>query len=343
MSERLNILITGGAGFIGSELAHQAVEEGFNVTVVDNLLNGRRENLEDLIGERLRLVVGDIRDTALMKSLMHGVEAVYHLACLCLRHSIHSPQENHEINASATLQLLAIARQAEVKRFVYTSSAEVYGSACAGALTEENALRPTNVYGAAKLAAESYARAYHVCYGLPAVILRLFNVYGPRCHHEGDCGEVIPKFLLRALAGKPLIVFGDGNQTRDFNYVSDTARAILKAGTFEQALGQTLNIGCGRETSINDLAKIIVDVVGNPHVEIRHDCPRPGDIARMCGNGDKAREILDCSPRVPLPEGLGKLKEWYLSHPSSLDSLLEEDVVHNWIREKIRKAASSRL
>ena len=224
------VMITGGAGFIGSELAHQAVEEGFRVEVVDNLINGRREYLADLPDDRCRLSVADVRDSDQMRELMQGCDVVYHLACLCVRHSIHEPFENHDVNATGTIRMLEAARDVGVPRFVYTSSAEVYGAACSGPVREDNEMAPTNAYAAAKLGAESYVRAYNISYGMPTVVLRLFNTFGPREHHEGDCGEVIPKFLLRALAGKPLVVFGDGTQTRDFNFVSDTAGAILAAG-----------------------------------------------------------------------------------------------------------------
>jgi UDP-glucose 4-epimerase len=283
--------------------------------------------------------VADVRDTERMRVLMQGCEVVYHLACLCLRHSIHSPVENHEVNATGTMSMLCAARDVGPRSFVYTSTAEVYGSACGGRAAEDGELSPTNVYGAAKLGAESYARAFHVTYGLPTVVLRLFNTFGPRCHHEGDCGEVIPKFLLRALAGKALVVFGDGTQTRDFNYVSDTARAILSAGMREDAIGQVMNVGSGRETSVNELARAVVDVVGNPAVEIIHDDPRPADIARMCADGSRARAVLDYVPEVPLSEGLERLKEWYVRGRVGFEGLLSEECVHNWDGEELMATA----
>lgn len=330
------VLITGGAGFVGSELVRQAVAKGWKITVVDNLRNGRREYLDGLPADQVELVVADIRDIPQMRTLMSGVDIVYHLACLCVRHSIHSPQENHDVNATGTIQLLGLAKELGIKRFVYTSSAEVYGSACTGAVTEENALKPTNPYGAAKLAAESYAQAYFICYRVPTVVLRLFNVYGPRCHQEGDCGEVIPKFLLRSMAGRSIVVFGDGNQTRDFNFVEDSARAILTAGIRDEAIGQIINIGSGIETSVNHLARTIKEVVGNQEVPITHDNPRPGDIARMYADGTKARKLLGYSPKITLREGLLRLKEWYSERAQFLDDLLATEVVHNWELDQIQ-------
>jgi UDP-glucose 4-epimerase len=332
-------MITGGAGFIGSEMAHQAVEQGLRVEVVDNLVNGRRENLQDLDADACRLHVVDVRDTERVRDLMKGCDVVYHLACLCLRHSIHEPRENHEVNASGTMSMVIAAREAGVPCFVYTSTAEVYGSACHGPVKEENELAPTNPYGAAKLGAESYVRAFNVSYGLPAVVLRLFNTYGPRCHHEGDCGEVIPKFLLRAMAGQPLVVFGDGTQTRDFNFVADTARAILSAGMHPEAIGRVINIGSGRETSINELAEVVREVVGKPRLEIIHDAPRPADIARMGADGGRAREILGYTPEIPLADGLSRLRDWYVQTGASFEGLLAEECVHNWDSEELMATA----
>jgi UDP-glucose 4-epimerase len=330
------VMITGGAGFIGSELARQAIAHGHRVEVVDNLLNGRKENLAGLPPDLCRLTVADVRDAARMKEVMEGCDVVYHLACLCVRNSIHDPLENHDVNATGAIRVLQAAREVGVEAFVFTSSAEVYGSACRGPVREENELAPTNVYGGAKMAAEGYARAYNVCYGVPTIILRLFNTFGPRCHHEGDCGEVIPKFLLRAMAGKPLVVFGDGHQTRDFNYVEDTARAILTAGLCKDAIGQVMNVGSGRETSVNEIARAVIEVVGNSSIEVVHDAPRPADIARMCADGSRARAILGYAPEVSLKVGLTRLMEWYEENGISADGLLTEEVVHNWDGEELK-------
>ena len=275
------VLITGGAGFIGSELVRQASGKGAVVTVVDNLVNGKRENLAGLLDDQVQLAQSDIRNGEQMAGLLHDVEIVYHLACLGVRHSIHSPIENHEVNATATLNLLSAAKSCGVKRFVYVSSSEVYGTARWAPMTEDHPTFPMTVYGAAKLAGECYTRAFHRTYGYPTVVVRPFNSYGPRCHHEGDSGEVIPKFLLRCLLSKPMVVFGDGAQTRDFTYVSDTARGILMAGLIEECVGETINLGSGREISINDLGKEVAVAAGRPDASIVYDLPRPGDVLRL--------------------------------------------------------------
>jgi UDP-glucose 4-epimerase len=326
----LNVVVTGGAGFIGSELSHQLVAEGARVIVVDNLVNGRAENLADLPGERCRLERVDIRDDVRIAALLAGVDVVFHLACLGVRHSIHAPFENHDVNATGTLKLLEHARSVGVGRFVYVSSSEVYGTARQVPMTEEHPPFPMTVYGAGKLAGECYARAYHRTYGYPTVVLRPFNAYGPRCHHEGDSGEVIPKFVLRCLAGRPMVVFGDGTQTRDFTYVSDTARGIRLAGMAEGAVGETLNLGSGFELSINALAAEVAAALNRPEAAVVHEVPRPGDVLRLFADSTRADRLLGFRPAVSLREGLGRLRDWYLSQGVSIETLLERDVVRNW-------------
>jgi UDP-glucose 4-epimerase len=324
------VLITGGAGFIGAELTRQICGMGGSVLVVDNLINGKRRNLIDIAGDRVRLEVADIRDAERMQDLLQGLDVVFHLACLGVRHSIHSPDENHQINATATLMLLSAARAAGVKRFVYVSSSEVYGTAQWVPMTEQHPTLPMTVYGASKLAGECYTRAFYRTYGFPTVIVRPFNTYGPQCHHEGDSGEVIPKFLLRCLTRHPMIIFGDGIQTRDFTYVSDTARGILMAGLTDHAVGETINLGSGHEIAINDLAHEVAAAAERPDtLVVRYDA-RPGDVLRLCADTTKARELLSFEPRVTLREGLIKLKQWYLALPQTPEMMVQEEVLHNW-------------
>src|SRR4030095_9667698 len=233
---------------------------------------------------RVTLLEYDIRDVSAYAPILRDAEVVYHLACLGVRHSVHSPLENHDVNATGTLRLLEASRTSGVPKFVYVSSSEVYGTAQRVPMTEDHPTFPNTVYGGSKLAGEAYARAYHRTYGFPTVVIRPFNTYGPRSHHEGDSGEVIPKFLLRCLAQRPMVIFGDGIQTRDFTYVSDTARGILLAGTHVEAIGRTINLGSGQEVSINDLAGEVARVVGTPDAAVHHDVPRPGDVRRLCAD-----------------------------------------------------------
>jgi UDP-glucose 4-epimerase len=322
-------VVTGGAGFVGSALVERLVADGERVVVIDNLANGKRDNLAHIPAERVRLVVADVRDPARFRSELSAAHTVYHLACLGLRHSLHAPRENHEVNATGTLNLLEAARAAGVLRFVHVSSSEVYGSAQTMPMTEDHPARPATVYGAAKLAGETYARAFHVSQGLPVAVLRPFNAYGPRCHHEGDAGEVIPKFMLRALAGAPLIVFGDGTQTRDFTFVGDTAAGIAAAGRSDAVVGETLNLGSGAAIGILDLARLIGRVTGRA-VRVLHDAPRPGDVAALCADAGRARRVIGFAPQVPLDEGLRRLLAWYNGLGVPPLALLAAEHARNW-------------
>jgi UDP-glucose 4-epimerase len=331
------VLVTGGAGFVGSELVRQLCQAQAEVVVVDNLVNGRRENLAGLPGDQVQLEVADIRDDVRIAQLMSGVDIVYHLACLCLRHSLHSPLENHEVNATGTLKVLTAARAAGVRRFVYVSTGEVYGVGRWMPITEDHPNEPTNIYGAAKLAGEAYTRAFYATYRFPSVVVRMFNNYGPRCHHEGDCGEVIPRFLLRCMAGHPMVIFGDGTQTRDFNYVGDMARGVLMAGLVDEAVGQTFNLGSGKDISINQLVIEVTKVVGRPQPDVIYDPPRPADIMQLRADATRARKILGFEPKVSLQEGLRSLKDWYDRLGKSAESLLRQEIVHNWDKKELAK------
>lgn len=326
----MRCMVTGGAGFIGSELVRQLAARGAEVTVVDNLVNGKRENLEGLLSHTVHLVVADIRDREAMLALMENVDILFHLACLGVRHSLHSPMENHEVNATATLRLLEWARARKVGKFVYVSTSEVYGTARRVPMGEDHPTFPHTVYGASKLAGDCYARAYFATYHYPTVIVRPFNTYGPCCHHEGDSGEVIPKFVLRTMAGRPMVVFGDGTQTRDFTYVEDTARGILLAGLCDQAVGETLNLGSGKDIAIKDLAAKVAACFGQDRPQIVYENPRPGDVHRLCAETARARDLLDFEVRVSLEEGLRKLRAWYESRGHSPEELLKQEIVRNW-------------
>lgn len=331
MSERAEtVLVTGGAGFIGSELVRQLIARRLRVIVVDNLVNGRRENLPEAAVDACELVVADIRDRARADPLLRRVSRVFHLACLGVRQSIHSPILNHAVNATATLELLVAARAAAVDRFVYVSSSEVYGAARWAPMSEEHPTFPTTVYGVSKLAGESYTRAFNVTYGYPTVVVRPFNAYGPRCHHEGDSGEVIPKFMLRGLANRPMVIFGDGTQTRDFTFVADTARGIVLAGLSDQAVGCTVNIGSGQELSIRALAEEMRSAIGVEATRVEFAPPRPGDVPRLCADTGRARALFGFEPTVPLQEGLRRLREWYAACGIPPSQLLEAEWERNW-------------
>ena len=332
---RTSTVVTGGAGFIGSELVRQLIAAGSPVVVIDNLVNGKRENLAGVNG-RITLLEYDIRDVSAYAPILREADVVYHLACLGVRHSVHSPLDNHDVNATGTLQLLEASRAAGVPKFVYVSSSEVYGTAQRVPMTEDHPTFPSTVYGGSKLAGEAYTRAYHRTYGFPTVVVRPFNTYGPRCHHEGDSGEVIPKFMLRCLADRPMVIFGDGTQTRDFTYVSDSARGIILAGSTAEAVGRTLNLGSGCELSINDLARTVAEITERPAAEVVHDEARPGDVLRLYADMSQARSLLGYEPQVPLEQGLAMLLDWYRSRNVSPEQLLRDEVVRNWDVNPVR-------
>lgn len=330
MSESGRALVTGGAGFIGSELVAQLVASGWEVFVLDNLATGRWENLDSCPLPAKRKITGDVCDKALLARLMAGVDTVFHLACRGVRFSLHSPQETHEVNATGTLAALDAARRAAIRRFVQVSSSEVYGAVIDPPMREDGPTSPSTVYGASKLAGEAYARAYHRCFDLPVTIVRPFNSFGPRAHHEGDAGEVIPKFVLRALAGQTLTLFGDGQQTRDFCYVSDTARGIVLAATVDKALGETINLGSGSERSIRDVAQRVLAAIGRDPASVRFDAARPGDLPRLCAATEKAQRLLDFRPTVAFDEGLSRLIAWYGRDAELAEKRLRQEIVRNW-------------
>lgn len=322
-------LVTGGAGFIGSELVHQLAEE-HKVIVLDNMVNGKEDNLIGL-GSRIELEVGDIRNLDLVTKLLKNVEGVFHLACMGVRHSIYAPYENHEVNAQGTLNLLIHSKEAGIKRFIHVSTSEVYGTARSVPMTELHPTFPSTVYGASKLAGECYARAFYDTYRFPSVIVRPFNTYGPRSHHEGDSGEVIPKFMLRAMTDQPMIIFGDGTQKRDFTFVSDTARGILLAGLNDNSIGQTINLGAGKEISIRSLAEKICRLIGKSVEEsIEYDMPRPGDTLRLCADISLAKSLLGFQSNVSFEQGLIALRDWYVSSDKTPATLLSKEQIYNW-------------
>jgi UDP-glucose 4-epimerase len=327
---RDSVLVTGGAGFVGSELVAQLVNAGRHVLVLDNLATGRRENLAGLDPQSVEFIHGDIRDSALLADLLPRVHTVFHLACLGVRHSLRAPRENHDVNATGTLTLLEAARAAGVGRFVHVSTSEVYGPAQRAPMAEDHPLEPATVYGASKLAGEAYARAAFLTWGFPVVIVRPFNAFGPRSHHEGECGEVIPRFLLRALAGRPVVVFGDGGQTRDFTFVEDTARGVRLAGEGDAALGGTFNLGSGRELRIGELPAMIAHASGIAVPPIQYQAPRPGDVRRLVADAARAHSVLGFAPRVSFEEGVDRLVAWVRAQGLSPEALLEQESVRSW-------------
>jgi UDP-glucose 4-epimerase len=323
------ILVTGGAGFIGSHLVD--VLRGVKIRVLDDFSTGSRANLDGHTGSDLECIQGDIRDPLLVDRAMRDVDIVFHLACRGVRHSIGNPKESHDVNASGTLELLRAARTHRVKRFIHVSSSEVYGTARQAPMDENHTCFPETVYGAAKLAGEAYARAYFRTYGLPVVIVRPFNNFGPRSHFEGESGEVIPRFCVWALNGKAPVIFGDGSQTRDFLYVEDTAHWLRKISESDQAIGQTINLGSGVEVSVRQLAEVIYELAGRTDILPRYTEKRPGDVERLIANTGLAQSLFGFCPRISLRDGIGRLLTSLKQKSEVPASFLADMQERNWV------------
>jgi UDP-glucose 4-epimerase len=324
------VLITGGAGFIGSHLTDHLLKFGRKVTVLDNFSSGRPENLADAQGSGdLRIVEGSVLDGSCVARALDGCEEVYHLAVQCVRRSLADPVENHEVNATGTLMMLEAARRAGVRRFIYCSSSEVYGNCGADWMTEDTTCAPVTVYGAAKLAGEHYANAYWQTYGLPTIVVRPFNAYGPRAHETGKLAEVIPRFAIRVLNGLAPVIFGNGQNGRDFTYVTDTARGIVLAGQCDTLIGRAVNIACGRMVTVAQTADMIADVCGRPDLRPIFVDPRPGDVLTLQADTRRAQEVLDFRPELDFENGLRRYISWFRARHNDVSALLEDDV-RNW-------------
>jgi UDP-glucose 4-epimerase len=325
------VLVTGGAGFIGSHLVDYLIAQGHAVNVLDDFSTGTRDNLEgaDDTG-LLRTVAGSVLDTADVRAALRDCDVVYHLAVKSVRHSLGHPIENHAVNASGTLNVLEMSRQAGVRRFVYCSSSEVYGNAPDSIMREDTTLCcPVTVYGGSKLAGEHYTSAYYRTYGLPTVIVRPFNAYGPRSHTHGESGEVIPRFFARLLRGLPPLVFGDGQQTRDFTYVSDSAGGIARAAQVDSAIGQIINIARGEPVAIAELAQLIAHIVGSPFGAMFAEA-RPGDVRALWGDVSRCRDLLGFSAQVGLHEGLLRYFAWLRGEVRRNPGILADVSERNW-------------
>ncbi|MCC4908035.1 NAD-dependent epimerase/dehydratase family protein [Microbacterium sp. cx-59] len=326
------VLVTGGAGFIGSHLVDALLDTDVaEVRVVDNFATGSRANLASALRDpRVHLAEHDARDQVAMARAVAGADVVFHLACLGVRHSLHDPRENHDVNATMTLDLLELARHRGVGRFVHVSSSEVYGSAQYAPMDEGHPTFPETVYGGAKLAGEAYARAAFRTHGFPVTVVRPFNAYGPRSHFEGDSGEVLPRTIVRVLAGEPPIVYGDGEQSRDFTHVTDTARAIIALAESDESIGLTVNVGSGSDVTINRLADIVRAAAGREDLAVLRLDPRPGDVRRLLAESSLLGRLTDFAPRVPFDEGVRDLLAHMRASESSPAEMLSQVAERNW-------------
>lgn len=319
------VLVTGGAGFVGGHLVDLLARHN-SVTVLDDFSVGSREDLGTT--GPVRIIHADVSERSGVVAAMREADVVFHLAAVCLRVSLGDPTRNHAVNDTGSLHVLLAARDAGVERFVYVSSSEVYGSARWIPMDEDHPTLPTTPYGASKLAGEAMTFSFYHSYGLPAVVVRPFNIYGPRSHVTGPSGEVIPRFVQRALAGEPMVVFGNGLQTRDFTWVGDTVRGIVLAAECDQLVGDCVNIARGEEISLLALAQLINMLAGST-APIVHDASRPGDVRRQRANVERARDLLEFDAEVGIEEGLGRYIDWVKAQPASVSGPKREEE-RNW-------------
>jgi len=309
-----NVLVTGGAGFIGSHLVWTLLERGDVVRVLDNFSTGRRENLEYLRdytrSGRLDVLEGDLRDPARVREAVRDMEVIFHQAAFVSPpKSMADPQTCFEVNVQGTNTLLEAARQAGIRRVLLASSAAVYGEAEIFPLTEDILARPLSPYAASKHSNEIYADLYTRVFGLEVAVLRYFNVYGPRQSLDSEYAAAIPIFLLQFIAGQPVTVYGDGKQTRDLIYVADVVQANLLAAEHPEAAGQVINICTGREASLLDLLAVLKTLFPVSPEPV-FDQPRPGDIYRSVGSPQRAAQILGFHAQTSLADGLRQMLEW---------------------------------
>jgi UDP-glucose 4-epimerase len=324
------ILVTGAAGFIGSHLSDRLAGDA-ELVLVDDFSIGLRENLAALAGRsNVRIVEADVRDTELMRDLCRGVDVVFHMAISCLRTSLARPELSHDINAGGSLSICLAARDCEVGRLVYVSSSEVYGTARVAPMAESHPLEPTTIYGASKLAGELYALASFRTYGLPALVVRPFNSYGPREPWQGERAEVIPRFILQLEAGRSPVVYGDGRQTRDFTYVHDTVAGLVAAAECDALVGDVVNVARGSEVSILRIAELLCGLLGREGASLRHEADRPGDVRRHFADVGKAQQLLGWAPRVEIEDGLARTVAWFREQGIAGRALGDASGTPNW-------------
>ncbi|MDH7500056.1 MAG: SDR family oxidoreductase [candidate division NC10 bacterium] len=305
-----NVLVTGGAGFIGSHLTEALVGRGEVVRVLDNFSTGRKENLAHL-WDRIELVEGDIRDLNTVRRAMRGVDFVLHQAALpSVSRSIADPATTHEVNATGTLYVLMAAREAGAKRVVFASSSSVYGNSPSLPKREDMPLQPISPYACTKLAGEHYCRTFSHVYGIQTVCLRYFNVFGPRQDPHSEYSAAIPRFVTRMMAGEPPTIYGDGLQSRDFTYVQNVVQANLLACAAGEGAGGIFNVGCGERHSLLSVIDALNGILSSNLQPVLAPA-RPGDVRHSLACIERAAQILGYHPDTTLKAGLEYTVQWF--------------------------------
>ena len=305
------IVVTGAAGFIGSNLTDKLLELKAEVIGIDNLFNGRLENLENAQKyKNFHFHKGDIRDLNFLLDLFKDIDIIYHQAALTsVPQSIKMPESCNDINVKGVLNILNAARKRDVDRVIFASSASVYGDSPTLPKKEDMRRLPKSPYGVSKLAGEAYMQTYHQIYGINTISLRYFNVFGPR-QRDSPYSGVIAIWLGRIIRNENLIIFGDGNNSRDFTYIKDVVQANVLAGIHD-APGKIMNISCNNPINLTDLAKLILKLTGKEDLKIDYADPRPGDIIHSYGDISKAKMLLKFEPKYSQEEGLREYLTWY--------------------------------
>lgn len=308
------MVVTGGAGFIGSNLAEHLLGLGYRVIVVDNLSTGRAQNLSgwsEKAAGQFRFLQMDINETDRLRREFEGVSCVFHLAAIpSVARSIENPAATQTANINGTLSVLTAARDAGVKRVVAASSSSIYGDDANLPKQEDRTGRCLSPYALSKFVTEEYCRLFYKLYGLETVALRYFNVFGPRQDPNSHYAAVIPRFATLLLSGRQPTIFGDGEQSRDFTFVANVIQANLKAATAPNVAGEAFNIGCGTRTSLNELFEKLSRIVGCP-IQPRYEPARKGDVRHSLADVRKAGRMLGYSPDITLEEGLQRVVDWY--------------------------------
>ena len=296
------VIVTGGAGFIGSHLAEELAKRGYHVTILDDLSTGKLANIEELLAKKVAsFVKGSITNLTMLSQLFRNAEFVFHQAAIpSVPRSLDNPQATHEANVTGTLNVLLTARDNEVNRVIYASSSSVYGETQTLPKKEDMSPSPQSPYAVSKLAGEYYCRVFHQIYGLPTVCLRYFNVYGPKQDPDSQYAAVIPRFITMLSQGNSPIIYGDGEQTRDFTFVADVVEANILAA--ESGASGIFNIGRGKSVTLNRLTELVADIVGNNITPI-HEEPRPGDVRHSLADTARAR-TFGYAPKYDIEEGL---------------------------------------
>jgi len=306
----MKYLVTGGAGFIGSHIVEALAQQQHDIVILDNLFSGNIENLQPFLKKKnVTFVQGSITDLPLLRQTFEGADGIFHEAAIAsVQQSIQNPLETHDVNSTGTLNVLIAARDCGVKKVVCASSAAVYGDNPRFPKREDMIPEPLSPYAISKLTGEYYCSVFSQLYGIKTVSLRYFNVFGPRQDPGSEYSGVISKFIVQVKQSKPITIFGDGKQTRDFVYVKDIVTANLNAMKYQSS--GVFNIACGQETSINFLAKTIGELTGNP-IDLNYEHSRKGDIQKSVADIHLAQTLLHFKPEYDIQRGLKDTIKWF--------------------------------